>query len=128
MIQNHPLDFPKTLFFETAFGICIGCAIYNLFNKDKAQLCPGGVCEVSQRSEIQMVGVAQVAVVVAFFVGMYSVSGLVAGPPDADRLQAAAPAAENRVLSKEEQERCKVPAFAIAMGHAEKWKLHNNCK
>ena len=116
------------LFFETAFGICIGCAIYNLFNKDKAQLCPGGVCEVSQRSEIQMVGVAQVAVVVAFLVGMYSVSGLVAGPPDADRLQAAAPAVENRVLSKEEQERCKVPAFAIAMGHAEKWKLHNNCK
>ena len=26
------------------------------------------------------------------------------------------------------EERCKVPEFAIAMGHAEKWKLHNNCK
>ena len=47
-------------FFETAFGICIGCAIYNLFKK--------------------------------------------------------------------EQERCKVPDFALAIGHAEKWKLHNNCK
>ena len=34
------------LFFETAFGICIGCKVYNLFNKDQAQLCPGGVCEV----------------------------------------------------------------------------------
>lgn len=31
------------LFFETAFGICIGCKIYNLFNPEKAQLCPGGV-------------------------------------------------------------------------------------
>lgn len=34
------------LFFETAFGICIGCTIYNLFNREKAQLCPGGACEI----------------------------------------------------------------------------------
>src|ERR1039457_229374 len=34
------------LFFETAFGICIGCKLYNVFNTEKAQLCPGGVCEV----------------------------------------------------------------------------------
>jgi hypothetical protein len=27
-----------------------------------------------------------------------------------------------------EIERCKVPDFAKAMGHEEKWKLHNNCK
>jgi len=27
-----------------------------------------------------------------------------------------------------EAERCKVPEFAKAMGHEEKWKLHNNCK
>jgi len=27
-----------------------------------------------------------------------------------------------------EAERCKVPDFAKAMGHEEKWKLHNNCK
>ena len=26
------------LFFETAFGICIGCQVYNWFNKEKAQL------------------------------------------------------------------------------------------
>jgi hypothetical protein len=25
-------------------------------------------------------------------------------------------------------ERCKVPDFAKALGHEEKWKLHNNCK
>ena len=35
------------LFFESAFGICLGCKVYNLFNKDPAQLCPGGVCEVA---------------------------------------------------------------------------------
>ena len=27
-----------------------------------------------------------------------------------------------------EAERCKVPDFAKAMGHEDKWKLHNNCK
>ena len=27
-----------------------------------------------------------------------------------------------------EAERCKVPAFAKAMGHEAQWKLHNHCK
>jgi hypothetical protein len=27
-----------------------------------------------------------------------------------------------------EAERCKVPDFAKAIGHEEKWKLHNSCK
>ncbi len=117
------------LFFETAFGICIGCVVYNLFNKDKAQLCPGGVCEIAERSEIQMVGFAQIAVVAAFFGVIYWANGLVANAPDARLAQPPASiAADNPVLSKAEQERCKVPDFAIAMGHAEKWKLHNNCK
>ena len=35
------------MFFESAFGICIGCKVYNLFNQEQAQLCPGGVCETS---------------------------------------------------------------------------------
>ena len=34
------------MFFETSFGICIGCKLYNALNKEKAQLCPGGVCGV----------------------------------------------------------------------------------
>ena len=35
------------LFFESAFGICLGCKLYNLFGNTPAQLCPGGVCEAS---------------------------------------------------------------------------------
>ncbi len=38
------------MFFESAFGICLGCKLYNLFNKEQAQLCPGGVCEVPVRA------------------------------------------------------------------------------
>lgn len=36
------------LFFETAFGICVGCALQNRFSKEPAQYCPGGVCTTSK--------------------------------------------------------------------------------
>ena len=56
------------LFFETAFGICLGCKLYNLFNKEKAQLCPGGVCEIKKKEEIQKLSVAQIIISVLFAV------------------------------------------------------------
>jgi hypothetical protein len=45
-------------------------------------------------------------------------------------VQSAAPTGASSDASADaaEQERCKVPDFAKAMGHEEKWKLHNNCK
>jgi hypothetical protein len=54
------------LYFETAFGICLGCYLYDVFNKEKAQLCPGGMCEIKQLEEIQKFHPVQWAVVVAF--------------------------------------------------------------
>ncbi|MBK6853656.1 MAG: hypothetical protein IPG93_19280 [Burkholderiales bacterium] len=41
---------------------------------------------------------------------------------------AAVPAPATPAVDAAEAERCKVPDFAKAMGHEEKWKLHNNCK
>jgi hypothetical protein len=116
------------LFFETAFGICIGCMIYNIFNKEKAQLCPGGVCEMPA-SQTASASLSQVAIVIAFGV---AVAGIVqwvyhTAPQRAtelDKPTAIQPAA----LDPAEAERCKVPDFAKAMGHEEKWKLHNHCK
>ncbi|MDP2640410.1 MAG: DUF4395 domain-containing protein [Betaproteobacteria bacterium] len=117
------------LFFESAFGICIGCAIYNLFNKDKAQLCPGNVCEPGAKSAIQMVGFAQIVVVAVFAGGIFALADVVAGKPNATLPGVSAPAAvQSKVARAAEEERCKVPDFAIALGHADKWKLHNNCK
>lgn len=52
------------LFCETAFGICIGCLMYNLFHKEKAHFCPGGVCEVHEQEPIQKVTLVQVGLVV----------------------------------------------------------------
>lgn len=54
------------LFFESAFGICIGCKSYNLFYKEKAQYCPGEVCDVKSRQAIQKTSIVQILIVFAF--------------------------------------------------------------
>ena len=54
------------LFFETAFGICIACKIYAKVYKEKAQYCPGEVCEINARQEIQKVSRVQKFIVFGF--------------------------------------------------------------
>ncbi|MDD3321471.1 MAG: DUF4395 domain-containing protein [Paludibacter sp.] len=54
------------LFFESALGICLGCSFYNLFYKEKAQHCPGEVCERKDKQAIQKVSWLQVVIVIAF--------------------------------------------------------------
>jgi len=54
------------LFFETAFGICLGCKVYNLFYKQKAQHCPGEVCDRKAKQDIQKVSAVQWLIVIAF--------------------------------------------------------------
>ncbi len=117
------------LFFEAAFGICIGCKVYRLFNKEQAQLCPGGVCEV--KPERGAGGGWAHAVVVLGFAGIIGAwtRHVVANDPYAPAaMPAAAAPATPSPADAAEAERCKVPDFAKAMGHEEKWKLHNNCK
>ena len=53
------------MFSESAFGICIGCKLYGFIKKDKAQYCPGEVCDIKQKYEIQKVSKKQWAVVFA---------------------------------------------------------------
>ena len=54
------------LYFEAAFGICIGCYLYNVVCRSKAQLCPGGTCEIKRVEKIQKFNPVQWIVVVAF--------------------------------------------------------------
>jgi hypothetical protein len=117
------------LFFESAFGICIGCKLYNLFHKENAQLCPGGVCEVPP-AKGSGGSVAQAAMVALFAVLVVGIAQWVysTGPQRAQQTEQAGAAAPAAPLDTAEVERCKVPDFAKAMGHEEKWKLHNNCK
>ena len=117
------------LFFESAFGICIGCNIYNLFNKEKAQLCPGGACDAIDEKGARRISLAQTAVVVLFLAVIASVGNLVAiRSNDVESSEGG-----QKVVYEEHQKTattddCKVPDWASSIGHAEKWKLHHNCK
>lgn len=53
------------LFFESAFGICIGCYTYKWIYKEKAQYCPGEVCDIKSRHEIQKTNFKQWLIVLA---------------------------------------------------------------
>lgn len=118
------------LFFETAFGICIGCKVYNLFHQEKAQLCPGGVCEVLSSAEFSRMSLAQMSIVVLFAVGVGATAQWVyrQGPPSRHLEPQVGTAVPSASIDLGEAERCKIPDFAKAIGHEEKWKLHNNCK
>ncbi len=54
------------LFFESAFGICLGCKFYSLFYRKKAQRCPGEVCDARSKQDIQKTSGAQWLIVFAF--------------------------------------------------------------
>jgi len=106
------------LFFESAFGICIGCMIYNSFNKEKAKLCPGNVCTPSERVAIQKFRIEQFVILVSFIflVFFVSSSSLISGIR-----------ANSTETTNFSSEACVVPQWAIDIGHEEQWKLHNNC-
>ena len=59
------------LFFESAFGICLGCKFYSMFYKEKAQYCPGEVCDIKSKQEIQKISKAQIYIVLGFIVYMF---------------------------------------------------------
>lgn len=50
-------------FFESAFGICLACKFYSAVFRKKAQYCPGEVCDVRSRQQIQKTSRAQLVVV-----------------------------------------------------------------
>jgi hypothetical protein len=56
------------LFFESAFGICLGCKFYPMFFKEKVQYCPGEVCEIKDRHEIQTTSFVHWAIVLGFII------------------------------------------------------------
>ncbi|MDO9203539.1 MAG: DUF4395 domain-containing protein [Hydrogenophaga sp.] len=126
------------MFFESVFGICIGCKVYNLFNKEQAQLCPGGVCETNPAPRERLPArtrAAQAAVLLGFAVVVLGSARWVSdnavptpaqwqNTPTSNSAPAADPA---QATDPAEVERCKVPEFAKAIGHEAMWKLHNGC-
>jgi len=64
------------LFFESAFSICLGCKIFQLFKKQDPKYCPGGVCEIRTKDAVQKFDPIQklilVLTVVAMIYGTYA--------------------------------------------------------
>ena len=65
------------LFFESVFGICLGCKFYPLFFKDKVQYCPGEVCDVKQKQDIQRTSKSQLFILLAFLAFIFLLVNLV---------------------------------------------------
>lgn len=107
------------LLLESAFGICVGCAIYNRIWPGVAQHCPGGVCEVRPRSAMTFVRPAQLAVLALFAVAIGVAAPRVAALD--------APLMPGMRAAADDPARCEVPQFARLIGHEEMWRRHNNC-
>ncbi len=58
------------MFLENAFSICIGCKIYEMLIKEKAQHCPGGVCEIKQKEPIQTFNPLQSIIAITTFIAL----------------------------------------------------------
>ncbi len=54
------------LFFESVFGICLGCLFYGWFYKKKAQYCPGEICDVKAKQDIQKTSWMQLLIILLF--------------------------------------------------------------
>ncbi|MBV8255143.1 MAG: DUF4395 domain-containing protein [Chitinophaga sp.] len=63
------------LFFEAAFGICLGCLFYPLFFRKKVQHCPGEVCDIKDRQPIQKVSRTQWMVLI-LFIGLVIIASM----------------------------------------------------
>lgn len=64
------------LFFESAFGICLGCKFYPFIFKDKTQYCPGEVCDVKQKQDIQKISKGQLLILLAFIMSIFLIGYL----------------------------------------------------
>ena len=64
------------LFLESAFYICLGCKLFELFKKDPVTHCPGGVCEIREKEPVQKFDMAQKIITsivfIALIFGLYS--------------------------------------------------------
>jgi len=59
------------LFFESVFGICLGCLVYRWYYKEKAQYCPGEVCDIKSKQAIQKTSGGQMLIILGFIVFVF---------------------------------------------------------
>ena len=118
------------LFFESVFGICLGCLVYPWFNKEKAMLCAGGVCKPTKKDKIQLISIIQIIIVVLFLalIVFVSVSGVLAD----SKIHAYGSNTDETVVfgssdTSTSSSDCEVPQWAIDIGHEDLYKEHHGC-
>ena len=114
------------LFFESSFGICIGCKLYDLLSKNKVELCPGNVCSYSPAPGAGGTW-RQGLVLIVFLLIVFNVAGWVYDHPTSSQVLPNGSVSANP-QDPVEVERCKVPEFVKKIGHEQQWKLHNRCQ
>lgn len=114
------------LFFETAFGICLGCKVHKFFNKNSIENCPSGKCEISETENIQKINFIQIAIFLLFLLSIYFISQSLNSKEIIKTEPTITQEQTNNTETKKEN--CTPPQWAIDMGHGEKWKLHHGCK
>jgi len=64
------------LFLESAFGVCLGCKMFEWFNRKNPKYCPGGVCEMRIKEPVQKFTLVQKIIfsitVITMFYGTYA--------------------------------------------------------
>jgi len=60
------------LFSESAFGICLGCIVYHWVYKKSPNYCPGNVCKIIQKEEIQKISKLQLVIISIFSLSLIS--------------------------------------------------------
>jgi len=53
------------LFLESAFGICLGCKLFEWINRKNPKYCPGGVCEMQIKAPVQKFNPTQTVILIA---------------------------------------------------------------
>lgn len=115
------------LFFETAFGICLGCKVYAWVVRQPPELCPGGVCAVAPDPRVQP-RLSQGVVAVVYSVAVWGAWQVVDHDGQLQSTPTPSAQAAPTPTDPAEDDRCKVPEFAKAIGHEAMWKRHNNCQ
>jgi hypothetical protein len=114
------------MFFESAFGICLGCKLYDKLSPNPVTLCPGNVC-----GYIPPKGAGgnwvQMGVLLVFGVLVVVAARWMEQNPLAQSMNHHDHRME-QTIDPAEQERCRVPEFAKKIGHEQQWKLHNGCQ
>lgn len=113
------------LFFETAFGICVGCRLHAWITRTAPQACPGEACAVAPDPRLQPRWPQ--GLVVLGFLGLVAATAQTLEPSVATSQVTTADKPSAAATGDKANERCRVPEFAKAIGHQEMWKRHNNC-